>query len=59
MPVITGQQYIDRIDALQAYISIDGKVVTGKVSQHPAFKGVMQSQARLLIYKMKRHCLKR
>ncbi|MCL1694973.1 MULTISPECIES: 4-hydroxyphenylacetate 3-monooxygenase, oxygenase component [unclassified Lysinibacillus] len=47
MPVITGQQYIDRIDALQTYISIDGKVVTGKVSEHPAFKGVMQSQARL------------
>ena len=47
MPVITGQQYIDRIDALKTYISIDGKVVTGKVSEHPAFKGIMQSQARL------------
>ncbi|WP_223553594.1 MULTISPECIES: 4-hydroxyphenylacetate 3-monooxygenase, oxygenase component [Lysinibacillus] len=47
MPVITGQQYIDRIDALQTYIYIDGKVVTGKVSEHPAFKGVMKSQARL------------
>ncbi|UPW82101.1 4-hydroxyphenylacetate 3-monooxygenase, oxygenase component [Lysinibacillus sp. Ag94] len=47
MPVITGKQYIDRIDALQTYISIDGKVVTGKVSEHPAFKGVMQSQAKL------------
>ncbi|MEQ6355443.1 4-hydroxyphenylacetate 3-monooxygenase, oxygenase component [Lysinibacillus sp. M3] len=47
MPVITGQQYIDRIDALQTYISIDGKVVSGKVSEHPAFKGVMKSQARL------------
>lgn len=47
MPVITGQQYIDRIDALQTYISIDGKVVTGKVSEHPAFKGVLKSQARL------------
>jgi len=47
MPAITGQQYIERIDALQTYISIDGEVVTGKVSKHPAFKGVMQSQARL------------
>lgn len=47
MPAITGQQYIDRIDALQTYISIDGEIVTGKVSEHPAFKGVMQSQARL------------
>ncbi|WP_308457609.1 4-hydroxyphenylacetate 3-hydroxylase N-terminal domain-containing protein, partial [Lysinibacillus sphaericus] len=47
MPAITGQQYIKRIDALQTYISIDGEVVTGKVSEHPAFKGVMQSQAKL------------
>lgn len=47
MPIITGKQYIDRIDALQTYISIDGKVVTGKVSEHPAFKGVLKSQARL------------
>ena len=47
MPAITGQQYIDRIDALKTYISLDGEVVTGKVSEHPAFKGVMQSQARL------------
>ncbi len=47
MPVITGQQYIERIDALKTYISIDGKVVTGKVSEHPAFKGIMQSQAKL------------
>lgn len=47
MPVITGKQYIDRIDALKTYISIDGKIVTGKVSEHPAFKGIMQSQARL------------
>lgn len=47
MPTITGQQYIDRIDALQTYISIDGEIVKGKVSEHPAFKGVMQSQAKL------------
>ncbi|MFJ7734537.1 4-hydroxyphenylacetate 3-monooxygenase, oxygenase component [Lysinibacillus sp. NPDC097231] len=47
MPVITGQQYIDRIDALQTYTSIDGKVVTGKISEHPAFKGVMRSQSKL------------
>lgn len=47
MPIITGQQYIKRIDALQTHISIDGAVVTGKVSEHPAFKGVMQSQAKL------------
>lgn len=47
MPIMTGQQYIERIDALKTYISLDGKVVTGKVSEHPAFKGIMQSQAKL------------
>lgn len=47
MPIMTGQQYIERIDALKTYISIDGKVVTGKVSEHPAFKGIIQSQAKL------------
>ncbi|MGG1215118.1 4-hydroxyphenylacetate 3-monooxygenase, oxygenase component [Micromonospora provocatoris] len=47
MPAITGQQYIKRIDELQTYISIDGEVVKGNVSEHPAFKGVMQSQAKL------------
>ncbi len=47
MAIMTGQQYIERIDALKTYISIDGEVVTGKVSEHPAFKGVMQSQAKL------------
>ncbi len=47
MPIMTGQQYIERIDALKTYISIDGKIVTGKVSEHPAFKGIIQSQAKL------------
>lgn len=47
MPAITGQQYIDRIDALQTYISLDGEIIKGKISEHPAFKGVIQSQARL------------
>ncbi|EON71850.1 4-hydroxyphenylacetate 3-monooxygenase, oxygenase component [Lysinibacillus sphaericus] len=47
MPAITGQQYINRIDALQTYISLDGEIIKGKISEHPAFKGVIQSQAKL------------
>lgn len=47
MPAITGKQYIERIDALKTYISLDGEVIKGKVSDHPAFKGVVQSQAML------------
>lgn len=47
MPVKTGQQYIDRVDQAQSEVWIDGKRVTGKVSEHPAFSGVMKSQAAL------------
>ncbi|MGN4124360.1 4-hydroxyphenylacetate 3-monooxygenase, oxygenase component [Lysinibacillus sphaericus] len=47
MPAITGQQYIDRINAMQTYISLDGEIIKGKISEHPAFKGVIQSQAKL------------
>ncbi|HWI47629.1 MAG TPA: 4-hydroxyphenylacetate 3-monooxygenase, oxygenase component [Rummeliibacillus sp.] len=47
MSAITGSQYIDRINKLKTNVWIDGKQVTGNISEHPAFKGVMQSQARL------------
>lgn len=47
MPAITGNEYIDRIDQLKTNIWVDGKRVTGKISEHPAFKGVMKSQAAL------------
>lgn len=47
MPAITGDQYIKRIDELQPNVWIDGKRVSGKISEHPAFKGVMKSQAEL------------
>lgn len=47
MPAKTGQQYIDRVDQAQSDVWIDGKQITGKVSEHPAFSGVMKSQAAL------------
>lgn len=47
MPAISGKQYIDRIDQLKTDIWIDGKPVTGKISEHAAFKGIMKSQAAL------------
>ena len=47
MAAITGKQYIERIDQLQTNIWIDGERVTGKISEHPAFKGVMKSQAAM------------
>lgn len=47
MPAINGTDYINRIDQLKTNVWIDGSPVTGKISEHPAFKGVMKSQAAL------------
>ncbi|MEK5070936.1 4-hydroxyphenylacetate 3-monooxygenase, oxygenase component [Sporosarcina sp. FSL K6-1508] len=47
MPAITGNDYIERINQLNTNIWIDGNRVTGNISEHPAFKGVMKSQAAL------------
>jgi 4-hydroxyphenylacetate 3-monooxygenase len=44
---ITGNEYIKRIDALNNEVWIDGQKVTGKISEHPAFDGVMKSKALL------------
>lgn len=47
MPAITGNDYIERINQLQTDVWVDGNLVTGNISEHPAFKGVMKSQAAL------------
>lgn len=47
MPAKTGKQYIDRVDSLRANVWINGSQVSGKVSEHPAFQGVMKSQGEL------------
>lgn len=47
MPAVSGQEYIARIDRLQPNVWVDGKQITGKISEHLAFKGVMKSQANL------------
>lgn len=47
MPAINGDSYIQRINALQSTIWIEGEKVEGNVSEHPAFKGVIHSQAKL------------
>ncbi|MCD5325534.1 MULTISPECIES: 4-hydroxyphenylacetate 3-monooxygenase, oxygenase component [Pontibacillus] len=47
MPAITGDEYIKRIDTLQSNIWYDGERITGKLSEHRAFAGVMKSQAAL------------
>lgn len=45
--VISGKEYIDRINKLHSDIWIEGEKVKGNISEHPAFRGVMESQAKL------------
>ncbi|BCJ85571.1 4-hydroxyphenylacetate 3-monooxygenase, oxygenase component [Effusibacillus dendaii] len=47
MPAKTGKQYIERVDKAKSNVWIDGKPVQGNFSEHPAFRGVMKSQAEL------------
>ncbi|WP_078549067.1 4-hydroxyphenylacetate 3-monooxygenase, oxygenase component [Litchfieldia alkalitelluris] len=47
MPAINGEEYVKRIDKLNSEVWIEGKRLQGKISEHPAFQGVIQSQARL------------
>ncbi|MFK2827281.1 4-hydroxyphenylacetate 3-monooxygenase, oxygenase component [Bacillus sp. B190/17] len=47
MPAKTGKEYIERVDQAQANVWINGEQVTGKISEHAAFKGVMKTQAEL------------
>ncbi|MGD7054101.1 4-hydroxyphenylacetate 3-monooxygenase, oxygenase component [Sutcliffiella horikoshii] len=47
MGIINGKQYLTRIDSLHANVWYNGQQVKGNISEHPAFSGVMRSQASL------------
>lgn len=47
MGISTGAQYLKRMNQLKTNILLDGSLITGNLSDHPAFKGVMASQAKL------------
>ncbi|MET1013443.1 MAG: 4-hydroxyphenylacetate 3-monooxygenase, oxygenase component [Paenisporosarcina sp.] len=47
MGAINGKELIDRLDQLKAEIWFDGEKVTGKISEHPAFKGILETKASL------------
>lgn len=47
MPIISGKEYIERINALQTNLWMDGEKIKGKISEHPAFEGIINSQAKL------------
>ena len=47
MGAIKGADYITRLNQLNNEIWFDGEKVEGKVSEHPAFKGLLQTKASL------------
>ncbi|MDZ5471042.1 4-hydroxyphenylacetate 3-monooxygenase, oxygenase component (plasmid) [Bacillus sp. 31A1R] len=47
MPAISGEEYIKRVDQLHSEIWLDGTKVTGELSKHKAFSGVIQTQSQL------------
>ena len=47
MGILTGNEYIRRLNNLKNEIWFDGKRIEGLISEHPAFKGIIQSKATL------------
>ncbi|MFE4711569.1 4-hydroxyphenylacetate 3-hydroxylase family protein [Paenibacillus sp. NPDC056722] len=47
MPIKTGDQYIERIDRQNINIWYKGVQIEGPLSKHPAFKGLIQTQAEM------------
>ncbi|MFX3674913.1 MAG: 4-hydroxyphenylacetate 3-monooxygenase, oxygenase component [Paenisporosarcina sp.] len=47
MSIITGKDYMARIDSLNNEIWIEGERVSGKLSEHPAFRGILKSKGEL------------
>ncbi len=43
----TGKQYLDKLNAMRPHITIDGVVVSENLTEHPAFKNVAQTYAKL------------
>ena len=43
----TGQQYLDKLNAMRPHLTIDGEVVSENVAEHPAFRNVARTYARL------------
>ena len=47
MGIRTGQQYLDKLNSMNPHVLIDGVVVREKIAEHPAFKRVAGTFARL------------
>ncbi len=47
MPARTGRDYIERLSASGATVQIHGETLTGGIPEHPAFRRVVETYARL------------
>lgn len=47
MGTINGKDFIDRLNKLENEIWFDGEKIKGKISEHPAFKGILKEKASL------------
>ena len=47
MGAINGKDFINRANQLNTEIWFDGNKIEGKISEHPAFKGLLQTKAAL------------
>lgn len=43
----TGRQFLDKLNAMRPHLTIDGEVVSENVAEHPAFKNVARTYAKL------------
>lgn len=53
MGAIDGKDFMNRIDQIGAEIWFDGEKIQGKITEHPAFKGLLQTKSAL--YDMQRN----
>lgn len=47
MGIINGKTYIDRLNQLENDIWFDGKRIEGKISEHPAFRSLLETKSSL------------
>ena len=47
MGIRTGQQYLDKLNAMRPHLTIDGEIVSENVAEHPAFRNVARTYAKL------------
>ncbi|WP_066253990.1 4-hydroxyphenylacetate 3-monooxygenase, oxygenase component [Neobacillus drentensis] len=47
MSIINGRDFIERLNKMENEIWFDGEKIKGKISEHPAFKGILKTKASL------------